>query len=387
MNTGRYVLSQLLDLVHWQTLSRLVAKYEAGSKHRHFGFRQQFICMVFAQMTSRDGLRDISTCLNARPEALYHLGFRERVAKSTLAEANENRDWRIWEDLAKSLIRKARPLYAGEDLGIDLDNAVYALDSSTIDLTLSLFPWADFRKTKAGIKLHTQIDLRGPIPTCIHITGARQHDVGWLDSLFFEAGAFYLMDRGYMDFVRLALIANAGAFFVTRGKTNLQFTRHYSKPVDQLAGLRSDHVGKPTLEKSRRDFPMLLRRVKYVDHEIGKQFVFLTNNLDIPALTVATLYKLRWRIELFFRWIKGHLRIKHYYGTSPNAVKTQIWIAVCTYLMIAILHKQLRLPGTLHRTLQVLSVHPFEKVALNELLTETDHRTFIDPDPNQLKLF
>ena len=387
MNTGRYVLSQLLDLVHWQTLSRLVAKYEAGSKHRHFGFRQQFICMVFAQMTSRDGLRDISTCLNARPETLYHLGFRERVAKSTLAEANEIRDWRIWEDLAKSLIRKARPLYAGEDIGIDLDNTIYALDSSTIDLTLSLFPWADFRKTKAGIKLHTQIDLRGPIPTCIHITGARQHDVGWLDSLFFEAGAFYLMDRGYMDFVRLALIANAGAFFVTRGKTNLQFTRHYSKPVDQLTGLRSDHVGKPTLEKSRRDFPMLLRRVKYVDHEIGKQFVFLTNNLEIPALTVAMLYKLRWRIELFFRWIKGHLRIKHYYGTSPNAVKTQIWIAVCTYLMIAILHKQLRLPGTLHRTLQVLSVHPFEKVALNELLTEIDHRTIIDSDPNQLKLF
>ena len=387
MNSGRFILSQVLDLVHRQILDRIVKRYESASSVRHFGYRQQFICMVFAQMTSRDGLRDIATCLNARPETLYHLGFTEPVAKSTLADANENRDWRIWEDLAKSLIRKARPLYAGEDIGVDLDNTIYALDSSTIDLTLSLFPWADFRKSKAGIKLHTQIDLRGPIPTCIHITGARQHDVGWLDSLFFEAGAFYLMDRGYMDFVRLALIANAGAFFVTRGKTNLQFTRHYSKPVNQLTGLRSDQVGKPTLEKSRRDFPMLLRRVKYVDHEIGKQFVFLTNNLEIPALTVAMLYKLRWRIELFFRWIKGHLRIKHYYGTSPNAVKTQIWIAVCTYLMIAILHKQLRLPGTLHRTLQVLSVHPFEKVALNELLTETDHRTFIDPDPNQLKLF
>jgi hypothetical protein len=387
MNSGRFILSQVLDLVHRQTLDRIVKRYEHTTSVRHFGFRQQFICMVFAQMTSRESLRDITTCLNARSETLYHLGFSEPLAKSTLADANENRDWRIWEDLAKSLMRTARPLYAGEDLGLDLDNTIYALDSTTIDLTLSLFPWADFRQTKAGIKMHTQIDLCGPIPTCIHITGARQHDVGWLDSLFFEAGAFYLMDRGYMDFVRLGLIAKAGAFFVTRAKTNLQFTRHYSKIVDRLTGLRSDHVGKPTLEKSRRAFPMLLRRVKYVDLETGKRFVFLTNNLEIPALTVAMLYKLRWRIELFFRWIKGHLRIKHYYGTSFNAVKTQIWIAVCTYLMIAILHKQLKLPGTLHRTLQLLSVHPFEKVTLNELLTKTDHRTIINSDPNQLNLF
>jgi hypothetical protein len=387
MNTGRYVLSQIIELVDRKTLSRLVARYGAEERVRHFKCRQQFICMVFAQMTSRDGLRDIATCLNARPETLYHLGFCEPVAKSTLAEANENRDWRIWEDLAKSLIRKAKPLYAEEDLGIDLDNTIYALDSTTIDLSLTLFPWADFRQTKAGIKMHTQIDLRGPIPTCINITGARQHDVGWLDSLFFEAGAFYLMDRGYMDFTRLALIAQAGAFFVTRAKSNLQFTRHYSMPVNRLTGLRSDHVGKPSLQRSRKAFPVLLRRIKYVDLETGKEFVFLTNHLEIPALTVAMLYKLRWRIELFFRWVKGHLRIKHYYGTSPNAVKTQIWIAVCTYLMIAILHKQLKLPGTLHRTLQILSVHPFEKVPLNELLTETDHRTFMNPDPNQLNLF
>ena len=386
MNTGRYVLSQIIEFVDRKTLSRLVARYGAEERVRHFKCRQQFICMVFAQMTSRDGLRDIATCLNARPETLYHLGFYEPVAKSTLAEANEKRDWRIWEDLAKNLMRKARPLYAGEDLGIDLDDTIYALDSTTIDLSLTLFPWADFRQTKAGIKMHTQIDLRGPIPTCINITGARQHDVVWLDSLFFEAGAFYLMDRGYMDFTRLALIAQAGAFFVTRAKTNLQFTRHYSMPVDRLTGLRSDHVGKPALQRSRKAFPVLLRRIKYVDLETGKEFVFLTNNLEIPALTVAMLYKLRWRIELFFRWVKGHLRIKHYYGTSPNAVKTQIWIAVCTYLMIAILHKQLKLPGTLHRTLQILSVHPFEKVPLNELLTETNHRTFINSDPNQLNL-
>lgn len=387
MNTGRFVISQILDLVHRQTLDRIVSQYESKCAARHFGFRQQFICMVFAQLTSRDGLRDIATCLNARLETLYHLGFTEKVARSTLADANESRDWRIWEDLAKNLIRKARPLYVDEDLGVDLDDTIYALDSTTIDLSLTLFPWADFRQTKSGIKMHTQIDLRGPIPTCIHVTGARQHDVGWLDELFFEAGAFYLMDRGYMDFTRLALIANAGAFFVTRAKSNLQFTRHHSLPVDRFNGLRSDHVGKPTIGKSRRGFPMLLRRIKYMDLETGKPFVFLTNNLEVPALSVAMLYKLRWRIELFFRWIKGHLRIKHYYGTSPNAVKTQIWIAVCTYLMIAILHKRLKLPGTLHRTLQVLSVHPFEKVTLNQLLMETDPRTYPNSDPKQLELW
>jgi hypothetical protein len=387
MNSGRFVLSQVIDLVHRQTLERIVQRFEPTSSVRHFGFRQQFICMVFAQLTWRDGLRDIATCLNSKPSTLHHLGFTEPVAKSTLADANESRDWRIWEDLAKNLMRKARPLYVGEDLGLDLDNTIYALDSTTIDLTLTLFPWADFRQTKSGIKMHTQIDLRGPIPTCIDITGARQHDVGWLDGLYFEAGAFYLMDRGYMDFVRLALIARAGAFFVTRAKSNLQFTRHFSMPVDRLKGLRSDHVGKPTLDKSRKAFPMLLRRVKYIDLDTGKEFVFLTNNLEIPALTVALLYKMRWRIELFFRWIKGHLRIKHYYGTSPNAVKTQIWVAICTYLMIAILHKQLKLPGTLHRTLQVLSVHPFEKVPLIELLTKTDHRTFMNQNSNQLDLF
>jgi hypothetical protein len=387
MNSGRFILSQILDLVDRKMLSRLVERYDAESRVRHFGCRQQLICMVFAQLTWREGLRDIATCLNARPTTLHHLGFSQPVAKSTLADANEQRDWRIWEDLAKILMRKARPLYAGEDLGLDLESTIYALDSTTIDLSLTLFPWADFRQTKAGIKLHTQIDLRGPIPTCICITGARQHDVGWLDSIIFEAGAFYLMDRGYMDFARLILIANAGAFFVTRAKSNLQFTRHYSKPVDRFTGLRSDHVGKPTLAKSRKAFPVLLRKVRYFDSETGRELIFLTNNLEIPALTVAMLYKARWSIELFFRWIKGHLRIKHYYGTSPNAVKTQIWIAVSTYLMIAILHKQLKLPGTLHRTLQLLSVHPFEKVPLNELLTETDHRSFIGLDPNQLNLF
>ena len=386
MNSGRYILSQVLELVHRQTLDRLVQRYDAESKVRHFGCRQQLICMAFAQLTWREGLRDIATCLNARSEALYHLGFRERVAKSTLADANEQRDWRLWEDLAKGLMRKARVLYAGEDLGLELENTVYALDSTTIDLSLSLFPWADFRSTKAGIKMHTQLDLRGPIPTCIHISGARNADVHWLDDLLFEAGAFYVMDRGYMDFARLARIVQAGSFFVTRAKSNLRFTRHYSMPRDCLEGVLSDQVGCPSLLKAATDFPYPLRRVRYFDAESSKHLVFLTNNLEIPALTVAKLYKSRWQIELFFKWIKGHLRIKHYFGTSPNAVKTQIWIAVAVYLMVAILHKQLQLPGRLHRTFQLLSVHPFEKVPIHELLTEEDLKSYMPHKNNQLML-
>ena len=386
MNSGRYILSQVLELVHRQTLDRLVQRYDAESKVRHFGCRQQLICMAFAQLTWREGLRDIATCLNARSEALYHLGFRERVAKSTLADANEQRDYRLWEDLAKGLMRKARVLYAGEDLGLELENTVYALDSTTIDLSLSLFPWADFRSTKAGIKMHTQLDLRGPIPTCIHITGALNADVHWLDDLLFEAGAFYVMDRGYMDFARLARIVQAGSFFVTRAKSNLRFTRHYSMPRDCLEGVLSDQVGCPSLLKAATDFPYPLRRVRYFDAESSKHLVFLTNNLEIPALTVAKLYKSRWQIELFFKWIKGHLRIKHYFGTSPNAVKTQIWIAVAVYLMVAILHKQLQLPGRLHRTFQLLSVHPFEKVPIHELLTEEDLKSYMPHKNNQLML-
>jgi hypothetical protein len=283
-------------------------------------------------------------------------------------------------------MRKARVLYAGEDLGLELENTVYALDSTTIDLSLSLFPWADFRSTKAGIKMHTQLDLRGPIPTCIHITGARNADVHWLDDLLFEAGAFYVMDRAYMDFARLARIVLSGAFFVTRAKSNLRFTRHRSMPRNCLEGVLSDQVGSPSLPKAAADFPYPLRRVRYFDKETSKHLVFLTNNLEIPALTVAKLYKSRWQIELFFKWIKGHLRIKHYFGTSPNAVKTQIWIAVAVYLMVAILHKQLQLPGKLHRTFQLLSIHPFEKVPIHELLTEEDLKSYMPPENNQLML-
>jgi len=387
MNSGRYILSQVLDLVDRKMLSRLVERYNAESGVRHFGCRQQLICMAFAQLTWREGLRDIATCLNARPETRYHLGFCEPVAKSTLADANDQRDWRLWEDLARSLMRKARPLYAGEDLGLELENTVYALDSTTIDLSLTLFPWADFRSTKAGIKMHTQIDLRGPIPTCIHITGARQNDVLWLDQLLFEPGAFYVLDRGYMDFKRLNLIARAGAFFVTRAKDNLRFSRQCSFPVDYTTGLRSDQIGNLTLGKAQEAFPSLLRRVRYFDRETKRYLVFLTNHLEIPALCVAKIYRLRWQIELFFRWIKGHLRIKHYYGTSPNAVKTQIWIAVAVYLMVAIIHKQLTLPGTLHRTFQLLSIHPFEKVPIHELLTETNYDAFEPMNHNQLLLW
>ena len=385
MNSGRFVLSQLLDLVHRQTLDRLVERYDAEARVRHFGCRQQLIAMAFAQLTWREGLRDIADCLNARPAARFHLGFREPIAKSTLADANEQRDWRLWEDLAKNLMRKARRLYAGEELGLELANTVYALDSTTIDLSLTLFPWADFRRTKAGIKLHTQLDLRGPIPTCLHITEARQHDVLWLDRLVFEPGAFYVMDRGYLDFQRLNRLARAGAFFVTRAKGNLRFSRQCSHPVDPATGLRSDQTGTLSLAKAFAAFSLPLRRVRYYDAQTGQYLIFLTNHLDLPGLTVADLYRLRWQVELFFRWIKGHLRIKHYYGTSPNAVKTQIWIAVTVYLLVAITHKQLKLPGTLHRTLQLLSIHPFEKTSLHELLTETNLDVFDTGNHNQLK--
>lgn len=387
MNTGRFVLSQVLDTVHRQTLDRLVTRYNTESGVRHFGCRQQLICMVFAQLTWRESLRDIEACLNARPEALYHLGFPKPIARTTLAEANESRDWRIWRDLAMGLVAKARRLYANEDLGLDLSHAIYALDSTTIDLSLTLFGWAGFRSTKAGIKVHTQLDLRGPIPTVIEITPARMHDVRWLDELSFEAGAFYIMDRGYLDYARLARIAEAGAFFVTRAKGNLRFTRHRSSTVDYAEGLRSDQVGKLSLPKSRELFPWPLRKVRYFDEELQRSLVFLTNHLALPALTVTRLYKLRWEVELFFRWIKQHLCIKHFYGNSINAVKTQIWIAVAVYLMVAILHKQLKLPGTLHRTMQILSVHPFEKTPINQLLTDTYTQAYDDGVHNQLMLW
>jgi hypothetical protein len=325
MNSGRYILTQALDLVHWQTLFRLSARFHVDARVRHFRVRQQLICMDFAQLTwrdgLRDGLRDIVECLSAKPEALYHLGFREPVAKSTLADANERRDWRLWEALALSLIPKARSLYAGEDLGLDLENTIYALDSTTIDLSLTMFPWATFRSTKSGIKVHTQIDWRGPIPICVFVSRARMHDVKWLDMLAFESGAIYLFDKGYIDFGRLQRIAASGAFFVTRAKDNLRFARQESRAADKTTGLRSDQVGYLALPKAKENFPSPLRRIRFFDAEQKRFLVFLTNHMELPAMTVAKLYKKRWEIELFFKWIKGNLRIKHYYGTSLNAVK------------------------------------------------------------------
>ena len=386
MNSGRYVITQVLDLIHRQALDRLAERYNIRT--RHFGCRQQLICMGFAQLTWRESLRDIEECLNAKgPAALYHLGLREPVARVTLAEANEQRDWRLWQDLATGLIKRARRLYAGEDLGLELDETIYALDSTTIDLSLQLFPWAEFRSTRAGVKLHTQLDLRGPIPVQIEVRAARSHDVLWLDTLIFEPGAFYLLDRAYMDFTRLAKIARAGAFFVTRAKDNLRFSRFGSNPKIFGSGVSSDQVGRPTLPKAREAFPWPLRRIRFVDPDTGNKLVFLTNHLEVPATTVAALYKNRWQIELFFRWIKQHLRIKHFFGTSPNAVKTQVWIAVSIYVLIAILHKELKLPGSLHRTLQILSVHPFEKIPLHELLTETPDNFMDTHNPNQLSLW
>jgi hypothetical protein len=386
MNSGRYILTQVLDWIDRKTLTRLAERYNIRA--RHFGCRQQLICMGFAQLTWRESLRDIEECLNAKgAAALYHLGLREPVARVTLAEANEQRDWRLWQDLATGLIKRARRLYAGEDLGLDLDETIYALDSTTIDLSLQLFPWAEFRSTKAGVKLHTQLDLRGPIPVQIEVRAARSHDVLWLDTLIFEPGAFYLLDRAYMDFTRLAKIARAGAFFVTRAKDNLRFSRFGSNPKIFGSGVSSDQVGQPTLPKAREAFPWPLRRIRFVDPDTGKKLVFLTNHLEVPAETVAALYKNRWQIELFFRWIKQHLRIKHFFGTSPNAVKTQVWIAVSIYVLIAILHKELKLPGSLHRTLQILSVHPFEKIPLYELLTETPDNFMDTQNSNQLWLW
>jgi hypothetical protein len=387
MHAGRFILSQVVDMIDRKTLSRLAIRFRADARVRHFGVRQQFICMVFAQLTWREGLRGIEACLNAKPEALYHLGFREPVAKSTLADANEQRDWRLWQALAMGLVAKARRLYAGEDLGLDLENTIYALDSSTIDLSMSLFPWATFRSTKSAIKIHAQIDLRGPIPVCIFVSPGSLHDVNWLDALVFEPGAIYLFDKGYIDFRRLYRIAAAGAFFVTRAKDNLRFSRQESRPVDKATGVRSDHIGKLTLPKARADFPLPLRRIRYFDAEHRRYLVFLTNHLEISALTAALLYKKRWDIELFFKWIKGNLRLKHYFGTSPNAVKTQIWIAMATYLMVAILHKELKLPGNLSRTLQILSVHPFEKIALHELLMKHEFRNPDTSTHNQMELF
>jgi hypothetical protein len=388
MISGRFILSQILDLIHRETLSRLASRFQADSRVRHFGVRQQLICMVFAQLTWRDGLRDIVECLNAKPEALYHLGFRESVAKSTLADANERRDWRLWEALALSLIPKARSLYAGEDLGLDLENTIYALDSTTIDLSLTMFPWATFRSTKSGIKVHTQIDLRGPIPVCVFVSPASMHDVKWLDMLVFESGAIYLFDKGYIDFGRLQRIAASGAFFVTRAKDNLRFARQESRAVDKNNGAsqRSGRVFGAAQSEGKLSVSVEADSVfrcraealfGVLDQSHGTSCVDRCQTLQ-EALGDRVVFQVD-------QGKSAHQAL--YYGTSLNAVKTQIWIAVTTYLLVAILHKELKLPGSLHRTLQILSVHPFEKIALHELLMKNEFKKPGAGDFNQMELF
>jgi hypothetical protein len=386
MHIGKTIFSQVMDWVHPEQFRRCVHRYAGNCRVRSFPCWEQFLAMSFAQITYRESLADIETCLRSRPDQLYHMGFRSMVAHSTLADANSSRDWRIYHDLAQGLIARARRLYAQEPFGAELEQTVYALDSTTIDLCLSLFPWAHFRSAKAAIKLHTLLDLRGPIPTMIAISDGKQADVRVLNQLLLEPGAFYVMDRGYLDFRRLYRFVLAGAFFVTRTKAGVQLSRLESRPVDRSSGLRSDHVVWLSLEKSATHYPDRLRRVSYRDPEDGKVLVFLTNNFVLPALMIAQLYKCRWRVELFFKWVKQNLRIKHFFGTSDNAVKTQVWISICVYVLIAIVRKELRLEYSLSQILQILSVNVFEQVPLAELVAKNGFQSGPTETRNQLML-
>jgi Domain of unknown function (DUF4372)/Transposase DDE domain len=369
MLNDRYVFSQLIDALPKHEFDRCVARYHGNRRIRNFSCFDQFLCMAFAQLTYRESLRDIETCLHALHKKLYHAGFRGVIARSTLADANEHRDWRIYADFAQVLIARARRLYQADGFGAQLKQTAYALDSTTIDLCLTLFPWARFRRRKGAIKLHTLIDLRGNIPCFVRITHGKTHDVKVLDTLPIETGAFYVMDRGYLDFGRLHRL-NAGlAFFVTRAKVNLDFSRRSSRRVDKTTGLRSDQTIVLDGPKTSTLYPNSLRRVAYRAPETGKRFVFLTNNFELPALTIADIYRCRWQVELFFRWIKQRLRIKSFYGTSPNAVKTQVWIAICVYVLVAIIRKELKVEHSLHEILQILSVSLFEKTPIFEALS------------------
>jgi hypothetical protein len=387
MHAGRLVFSQVIDHLPMHTFRRCVARYDGNRYKKTFSCLDQYLCMAFAQLTYRESLRDIEACLRAQKDKLYHMGIRGNVSRSTLADANERRDWRIYADLAQALIRIARPLYADEDLGLDLNNTVYALDASTIDLCLSVFPWALFRSTKSAVKLHTLLDLRGNIPTFIHISDGKLHDVNVLDILLPEPGAFYIMDRGYVDFERLFTLHMAGGFFVIRAKSNTKYQRRYSHPADKSGGVRCDQTIVLTGVKSQHDYPQPLRRIKYHDAQTGKTFNFLTNNFAIPAQTVADLYRYRWQVELFFKWIKQHLRIKSFFGTSENAVKSQIWIAISVYVLVAIIKKRLDIEADLYTILQILSLTLFEKTFLLQLLTG-EESIIGEPDmTNQLNLF
>jgi len=387
MNMGKTLFAQIMEFVPWTSFARIVTRHGGDTRVRSLSCTEQFRAMAFAQLTYRESLRDIETCLLANQTKLYGMGFRSPVKRSTLADANEGRDWHIWADLAALLIRRARKLYCNDSFGIDLDNTVYALDATTIDLCLSLFPWAPFRSAKAAVKLHTLLDLRGNIPAFIHISDGKTHEVNVLDMLTFEPGAFYVMDRGYLDFSRLFALHQAGAFFVTRAKHGMDAHRVYSLPTDRSTGIICDQRISLNGFYISQDYPEQLRRIRFKDPESGKTLVFLTNNTALPAMTIAALYKSRWQVELFFKWIKQHLRIKRFIGNSENAVKTQIWCAVSTYVLIAIVKKELQLDASLYTLLQILSVSVFEKNQLSEAFAGSgqfpEHADFT----NQLNLF
>ena len=386
MPTGKLIFSQITEWIHPEQFRRCVQRYDGNHRVRTFPCWDQFLAMVFAQLTYRDSLSDIEVCLRSRQEQLYHMGFRSTVAHSTLAEANASRDWRIYADLAQVLIKRARRLYQDDSIGFDLEQSVYALDSTTIDLCLSLFPWARFRTTKAAVKLHTLLDLRGSIPTMISISDGKQADIRVLDELIPEPGAFYVMDRGYLDFHRLYRLALAGANFVTRTKTGVRLHRQESNPADHANGVRSDQVVTLGTKRSVERYPDRLRRINYTDTETGKHLIFLTNNFDLPALVISRLYKNRWQVELFFKWIKQNLRIKHFFGTSDNAVRTQIWIAICVYVLVAIIRKELQLNLGLSQIFQILSVNIFEQIPLAQLVANIGQQNSDPEIGNQLML-
>ncbi|MGB7022371.1 MAG: IS4 family transposase [Candidatus Acidiferrales bacterium] len=387
MNRGKLVFAQLMQHLPLTTFRRCVTRYRGAFKVKSFSCLDQFLCMAFAQLTFRESLRDIEVCLRAQSSKLYHLGIRSAVARNTLANANAVRDWRIYADFAQSLIGIARPLYAQESFGVDLQETVYALDTTTIDLCLSVFPWAVFRTAKAAIKLHTLLDLRGNIPTFIHISDGKVHEVNILDQLLPEPGAFYIMDRGFLDFERLYRFHEAGSFFVTRGKSNLKVQRRYSHPVDRTTGLICDQSVVLTGFYSHQGFEAPLRRIRFKDPETAKTLIFLTNNFVLPAFTITELYRCRWQVELFFKWIKQHLRIKAFFGTSENAVRSQIWIAVSAYVLVAIVKKRLHLSASLYEILQILSLTMFEKIPLDQLLAQTISDEIQPVSDNQLILF
>lgn len=387
MYSGQLVFSQLMEFLPRHEFNKCVRRYGGHQRSRGFSCRDQFLCLAFAQLTYRESLRDIETCLRALEPKLYHAGFRGKVSRSTLADANRTHDWRIWSDFAQVLIARARELYANDPLGIELGQTVYALDSTTIDLCLSLFPWARFRRKKGAVKLHTLLDVRGSIPTFIHISDGKMHDVGVLDLLPIESGAFYVMDRGYVDFARLRRFTDNAAFFVTRAKRNLDYTRRVRRTVDKFTGLRCDQTIRLAGPKSSQLYPAALRRIAFYDADTARRFVFLTNNFTLPALSIAWLYKSRWQVELFFKWIKQHLRIKSFYGTSDNAVKTQVWIAISVYVLVAIVKRELKIERSLYEILQILSLTLFEKTPVSQALSTEKRHNLPPACHNQLQLF